>query len=208
MRSIIWPIILIAAPAIAHPVSLAVPIDPQILFGASGPRSLPADHVLRAHVAVAPIAGAPDKIGKFLLPITNARELNEGLSESLAHSGMLDEAAGKPVFRLVPTWEAFDAPSKISFSSRASVTIHYRLERIDTGAVVFARSITTASESRGGDASDRLKGVARLAILTNFASAIACLDHAAYGTAPIECALKPPVTYRAATPPTVMIIRR
>lgn len=208
MRSIIWPLILIAAPAIAHPVSLAVPTDPQILFGAAGPRSLPADHVLRAHVAVAPIVGAPDKIGKFLLPITNARELNEGLSESLAHSGMLDGATGKPAFRLVPTWEAFDAPAKIGFSSHASVTIHYKLERINTGAVIFARSITTTSESRGGDASDRLKGVARLAILTNFASAVACLDRAAYGAAPADCALKPPVSYQAATPPTVMFIRR
>ena len=208
MRPIHWLIaMLIASPAMAaHPVPLAVPLRPEIIFGPNGPRLLPEEHVLRGHVSIEPIAGAPEKIGKLLLPITNARELNEGLKQSLAHSGMLAQGDAQPVFRLVATWQSFDAPAKVSFSSHATVTVHYQLQRVDTGAIIFARSITTTSESRGGEGSDRLKGVARMAILTNFASADACLDKAAYGAAPLECALKPAVTYRARKP-TVVIFK-
>jgi hypothetical protein len=197
-----------AAVVLAAAVPLALPHNAQLLFGTEGPRSLPSDHVLRGHVALEPIAGAPDKIGGFLLPITKAKELNEGLRLSLSRAGMLAEGERKPIFRLEAAWQSFDAPLKISASSRAETSIHYQLKRIDTGAVIFARTITTSSESKGGDAADRLQGVARLAILTNFASAIACIDKASYGQAPMDCALKPAMTYRARQPTVMQFVPR
>ena len=199
---------LVAAAFLVAAVPLALPHNAQLLFGAEGPRSLPADHVLRGHVALEPIAGAPEKIGGFLMSITKAEELNEGLRTSLSRAGMLAEGEAKPIFRLEPVWQRLDAPQKIGVSSRAEAVIHYQLKRIDSGAVIFARTISTISESSGGDASDRLQGVARLAILTNFASAIACIDKASYGTAPMDCALKSAISYRARSPSRVTFIPR
>lgn len=191
---------LAALAILAAAVPLALPANAQLLFGLAGPRNLPAQHVLRGHVALEPIAGAPETLGGFLLPIARASELNEGLRASLSRAGMLAERGAKPVFRLTPVWRTLDAPQKVGPSSRAEVTIDYQLKRVDSGAAIFSRTITTGAESRGGDASDRLKGVARLAILTNFASAIACMDKASYGQAPADCALKPSLSYRAPSP--------
>jgi hypothetical protein len=46
--------------------------------------------------------------------------------------------------------------------------------------------------------------------MTNLASAVVCLDKAAFQRAPADCALKPQMTYRARTPVTTVVtyIRR
>ena len=53
------------------------------------------------------------------------------------------------------------------------------------------RRITTSAAGGGADASMRDNGIVRALIAANFASAANCIDHAAYGTAPSECALTP-----------------
>ena len=73
-----------------------------------------------------------------------------------------------------------------------------------SGEPMFEREISTYSKSTGGDGADRLKGNARLAIMTNLASAVLCLDKGAYQRAPADCALSPAATYRARQPATVV----
>lgn len=76
-------------------------------------------------------------------------------------------------------------------TNTAAVTIHYRLERIDNAQILFDRDITTSAKGGGVDASMRDNGIMRAAIAANFASAANCIDHAAYGSAPTDCALTP-----------------
>ena len=62
---------------------------------------------------------------------------------------------------------------------------------IDDGRELFDRDVTTSAEGGGVDASMRDNGIVRAAIAANFASAANCLDRAAFGDAPGDCALTP-----------------
>jgi hypothetical protein len=204
---------LLAALAAAASTSAALaksfPLNPLGLpFAPESPKPLTPDHPLYRQVALDPVADMPNKVGSFLVPITNAKELNEALRDTLEHANMLAPPGAPAKARLVVRWAGLDAPARISFSSEATARLSYSLIKVENGHELFRRDIVTASRSTGGDASDRLKGNARLAILTNLASAVLCLDKAAYGQAPANCALTPQSTYHAQRPATVIFVPR
>ena len=191
------------------PGNSAVPLQPIGLpFAPESPKPLAPDHPLFQRVALDPIVGMPNKVGKFLIPITSAKEMNQALRQTLDRANLLAPPGVQPKARLLVRWGDLDAPSKISFSSEATATLSYTLFRFENGQELFRREIRTSSRSTGGDAADRLKGTARLAILANLASAVFCLDRAAYMQAPIDCALKPQVAYRARRPSAVIYVPR
>jgi hypothetical protein len=209
MRWILILACLSASASTSAALAKTFPLQPIGLeFAPESPRPLSPGHPLYQRVALDPLADMPSKVGKFLVPITSATEMDEALRETLERANMLAPPAIQPKFRLRVRWGGLNAPSRISFSSEATATLSYTLVRIDNGQELFRRDITSVSRSTGGDASDRLKGNARLAILTNLASAVLCLDKAAYGQAPVDCALKPQATYRAARPSTVIFLPR
>jgi hypothetical protein len=195
-----------ATPAAAKP---AVPLQPFGLpFAPESPRPLSPDHPLFQRVALDPVADMPSKVGNFLMPITSATEMNEALRQTLERANMLAPPGVQPKARLLVRWGSLRAPAKISFSSEATATLSYTLIRLENGQELFRREISTFSRSTGGDGADRLKGNARLAIMTNLASAVLCLDKAAYGRAPADCALTPQASYRARRPSTVIFVPR
>jgi len=196
--------------AIANPAQAkAFPLQPVGLpFAPDSPRPLSPDHPLYRQVALELLADMPEKVGKFLIPITSSKEMNEALRQTLDRANMLAPPGAQPKARLLVRWAGLDAPQKISFSSEATASLSYTLVRAQNNEQLFRRDITTFSRSTGGKGSDRLKGNARLAILTNLASAIVCLDKAAYGRAPADCALKPKMTYRATEPAVVTFVPR
>ena len=160
-------------------------LDPIGLpFAPDSPKPLAPDHPLYHQIALDPVADMPSKVGSFLVPITSAKEMNEALRDTLERANMLAPPGAQAKARLVVRWAGLNAPAKISFSSEATARLSYSLIKIENGQELFRRDIATVSRSTGGDASDRLKGNARLAILTNLASAVLCLDKAAYGQAP------------------------
>jgi hypothetical protein len=164
-------------------------------FAPDSPKPLSPDHPLYRQVALDPVADMPSKVGSFLVPITSAKEMNEALRQALESANMLAPPGSQPKVRLAVRWAGLKAPAK-------------SLIRVDTGQELFRRDISTFSRSTGGDASDRLKGNARLALLTNLASAVVCLDKAAYMRAPADCALTPLATYQARRPATVIVVPR
>lgn len=196
-----------ASPSAA--LAKAFPLNPIGLpFAPDSPKPLSPDHPLYRQVALDPVADMPSKVGSFLVPITSAKELNDALRQTLESANMLAPPGSQPKVRLVVRWAGLKAPAKISASSEATASLSYSLIRVDTGQELFRRDISTFSRSTGGDASDRLKGTARLAILTNLASAVVCLDKAAYMGAPADCALTPLATYQARRPATVVVVPR
>ena len=203
-------IAILVAGAIASSAEAKVfPLQPVGLpFAPDSPRPLSPEHLLYRQVALDPVADMPQKVGKFLIPITSAKEMNEALRETLDRANMLAPPGTQPKARLLVRWCGLDAPQKISFSSQATASLSYTLIRAQNGEQLFHRDIVTVSRSTGGDASDRLKGNARLALLTNLASAIVCLDKAAYGRAPADCALEAKMTYRARKPAVVTFVPR
>ncbi|WP_380874421.1 hypothetical protein [Sphingomonas sp. DBB INV C78] len=189
-------VLLLTSPVVAKP---AVPLVPfGIPFLPESPKPVAPSHPLYQRIALNPIVGMPDKIGAFLIPITNLKEFEEALRETLAQANMLAPPGQPAQAHLTVRWITLDAPTKISFSSNATSSISYVLTRSDNGQQIFARDISTSTKSTGGDGADRLKGNARLAILSNLASAVVCLDKAALGLAPSDCALTPQASYRAA----------
>ena len=200
---------LAAAASTGAALAKSFPLSPMGLpFAPESPRPLAPDHPLYRQVALDPLVDMPGKVGSFLVPITNAREMNQALRDTLDRANMLAPPGAPAKARLVVRWAGLNAPAKISFSSEATATLSYSLVRVENGQELFRRDIVTVSRSTGGDASDRLKGNARLAILTNFASAVLCLDKAAYGQAPANCALTPQASYHAQRPATVIFVPR
>ena len=198
-----------AAASTSDALANAFPLNPIGLpFAPDSPKPLAPDHPLYHQIALDPVADMPSKVGSFLVPITSAKEMNEALRDTLERANMLAPPGAQAKARLVVRWAGLNAPAKISFSSEATARLSYSLIKIENGQELFRRDIATVSRSTGGDASDRLKGNARLAILTNLASAVLCLDKAAYGQAPADCALTPQASYHAQRPATVIFVPR
>ncbi len=191
-----------ATPAAANPPFPLAPFG--LPYSPEAPVPLPADHPLYRKVAIDPIVGMPEKVGAFLAPITKRVEMDEAIRETLDKANMLAPAGTPPKFRLSVRWVSFFAPQKISFSSEASAEIAYTLTRIDSGAQIFTRIIRTAATARGGDGTARLQGNARMALTTNLASAWVCMDKAAYGNAPADCALTALARFQAPRPPIII----
>ena len=178
-------------PAIAKsPVSLN-PFAGAISFSPHRPKAVTAGHPLAASIVVDPIVDAPAKTGIMLNTYMKNAEINEGLVSGLRSAGMVAADPRAAKFRLTATWLEFNAPFRISFSSKATVIVRYELRRIDTGAVIFSRDVTTFAKASGGEGSARQKATARASVAANFAGTIHCLQEAAYGRAPQDCAVSP-----------------
>jgi hypothetical protein len=185
-------LILVSAPALADPgdiplVAIGLPFAPET------PAPVAPDHVLYHDVAVGEIEGLPSTIKSSALNWIAAAKrssVNEGLVETFRRMNLLgtDAAARK---RLGVRWVGSRTPFRIATRNQASVTLHYRLTRADTGQLLFERDITTSAKGDGVDASMRDNGAVRAAVAANFASAAWCIDRAAYGPAPANCALTP-----------------
>ncbi len=173
------------------------PFESNLGFAPQRPRAVDANHPLYGRILLEEVEAMPRRIGSFLLPVTNARELNEALRGTLASSNMLAGSAAAARARLRVTWRRFDLPFRIGFSSRATVAVHYQLSRIDTGQVIYAREIVTAAESRGGEASARARGTGRAAILTNLASLVLCLERAPFEPPSDACVVRPTGSFSA-----------
>jgi hypothetical protein len=190
-------ICIVATPAIAGGGVSLNPMQTTMQFTPHTPEVVPANHPLFMKVMVDPIVDVPDKIGTFMNAFARAKEINEALSKGMTDAGMRSPDANAGPFRLTATWLSFDSPFRISASSRAAVTIRYELRRVNSGAVIFQRDISTSAESSGGNAADRQRGTVRATLAANFAGAIWCIEQAAYGKAPDNCAVSPVGSFAA-----------
>jgi len=195
MRTLILATLLAVAamPAVAGSgdiplVAIGLPFAPET------PRPVASTHPLYQGVEVGEIEGLPSTVGSSALNFIAAAKrssINAALRESFERMNMLSPEGGTPRMRLVVSWRDSHTPFRIGGRNTATATMRYRLIRIATGQQLFDREVTTAAEGGGVDASMRDNGIVRAAIATNFASAANCLDHAALGTAPANCALTP-----------------
>ncbi|WP_420145641.1 hypothetical protein [Sphingobium sp.] len=181
-----------------------VPLSPIGLpFQPGAPVPVAPDHPLYHRVAIDPVADMPGVVGASatggIMGAAKRSSFEKALRETLEKLNLLapDDATAK--VRLTPRWIGMDAPFRISFSSQATVRMGWRVTRIDNGQAIFDRDIETSAESKGGSGSERATGVGRVALMTNIASAMRCIDMAAYGRAPQDCALTPGFTYHAPT---------
>jgi hypothetical protein len=179
-----------------------VPLSPIGLpFQPGAPKAVAADHPLYHRIALDPVADMPNVVGASatggIMGAAKRSSFEKALRETLEKLNLLAPSESEAKVRLSPRWINMEAPFKISFSSRAIVRMGWSLKRIDNGQPLFDRDISTAAESKGGSGSERAIGVGRVALMTNIASAVRCIDLAAYGQAPQDCALTPDFTYKA-----------
>ncbi|MET0361522.1 MAG: hypothetical protein ABW048_07200 [Sphingobium sp.] len=179
---------LTAAPGEIPLVAIGLPFTPE------SPKPVVPTHALRDRIAIGEIEGLPATVGssKFnWIAAAKRSSINAALRESFHRMNMLapDDASAR--HRLTVSWVGSHTPFRIATRNSGTVTMHYRLVRIDSGQLLFDRDISTSAEGGGADASMRDNGIVRAAIAANFASAANCLDRAAYGEAPADCALKP-----------------
>lgn len=169
-------------------VAIGLPFAPE------APVPVDAKHPLFHDVAVGEIEGLPATVKSSALNFIAAAKrssINAALVETFSRMNLLaaSPAAGRK--KLIVTWKGDRTPFHIGTSNSTTVTLHYRLVRVDSGQPLFDREITTEARGGGVDASMRDNGIVRAAIAANFASAANCLDRAAFGTAPADCALTP-----------------
>lgn len=163
-------------------------------FAPAGPVPLEATHPLFHDVTVGDIDGLPATVKSSPLNWIAAAKRsrnNAALAETFRRMNLLAEAPAAGRKKLSVTWMGDRTPFHIGSNNVTSVTLRYRLHRVDNGQLLFDREITTSVRGGGADASMRDNGIVRAAIATNFASAANCLDRAAFGAAPTDCALTP-----------------
>jgi len=176
----------ITSPTFASGVALS-PFDGKLRFVPYSPHVVQRNHPLAEKISIEPVINMPDKIGLFMNSFVKSKEFDEALQSSITTAGMHVQQGDTAKFNLAVTWLSFESPFKISFSSHATVLIRYELSRVDTGAIIFRRDVSTSAAASGGNAADRQKGVARASIAANLAGGIWCLEEAAYGRAPDNC---------------------
>ena len=130
-----------------------VPLSPiGFSFSPSAPAPLKPDHPLYRRIALEQVADMPGVVGgKATLGLAGAAKrssFEKALRETMNKLNMLATTDAEAKVRLSPRWIDMDAPFKISFSSRASVTMGWSLTRIDNGQLLFKRDITTAVQGR------------------------------------------------------------
>lgn len=162
-------------------------------FAPESPAPVAETHELYQQIDVEEIVGLPSAVKSSSLNFIAAAKrssINKALVASLKRMNMLalDPATAKA--RLFVTWRGIEPPVRGSRNA-ATVKLHYRLVRVDTGEQLFEREVTTSAEGRGVDLVQLENGLARAAIAANFASIANCLDRAPSGTAPANCALTP-----------------
>jgi hypothetical protein len=186
-------VLALAATALADPGEIALTAI-GLPFAPEAPAPVAATHPLYQRIEIAEIEGLPPTVKSSALNFIAAAKrssINAGLTETFRQMHLLAPDAAAARFRLAVRWGGSETPFHIGSRNTATATFHYRLARIDTGQVLFDRDVITSMKGGGVDASMRDNGVVRGAIATNFASAANCLDHAAFGTAPADCALTP-----------------
>lgn len=169
-------------------VAIGLPFAPE------APTPVSSSHPLFHDVAIGEIEGLPSTVKSSALNFIAAAKrssINAALSETFRQMNLLAPSPVAGRKRLVVTWLGDKTPFHIGGHNETSVTLRYRLERVDTGQNLFDREITTSAKGGGMEASVRDNGIVRAAIAANFASAANCLDRAAFGTAPADCALTP-----------------
>ena len=169
-------------------VAIGLPFAPET------PTPVDASHPLFHDISVAEIEGLPATVKSSALNFIAAAKrssINAALGETLRRMNLLAESPATGRKRLIVTWKGDATPFHIGTTNSTAVTLHYRLVRVDSGRPLFEREITTRAKGGGADASMRDNGIVRAAIAVNFASAANCLDRAAFGTAPADCALEP-----------------
>lgn len=169
-------------------VAIGMPFAPE------EPKPVNSAHPLFHDVAVADIQSLPSAVKSSAMNFIAAAKrssVNAALSETFRQMNMLAPSPASARKRLIVTWLGDTTPFHIGGHNSTTVRLHYRLEQVDTGQILFDRDIATSAEGGGIDASMRDNGIVRAAIATNFASAANCLDRAASGTTPAECALTP-----------------
>lgn len=184
---------LIAPPAAAASgdipmVAIGLPFTPET------PSPVAPAHPLYHRVEIGEIEDLPPTVGSSALNFIAAAKrssINAALRENFRRMNMLAPDAATARTRLLVSWGGSHTPFRIASRNVATVTLHYRLVRIDNGRPLFDRDITTSAEGGGVDAAMRDNGIVRAAIAANFASAANCLDHAAAGAVPGDCALVP-----------------
>ena len=163
-------------------------------FAPETPTPVASTHPLHHRVEIGEIEGLPPTVGSSALNFIAAAKrssINAALRETFERMNLLAPNATTARVRLTTSWRGSRTPFRIATHNAATATLHYRLVRIDNGQVLFDREVTTSAEGGGVDASMRDNGIIRAAIAANFASVANCLDHAAFGTAPEDCALTP-----------------
>ncbi len=192
--------LLVAAAALITAPAAAVDDIPMVAIGLpfapETPRPVAATHPLYHRVEVGEIADLPTTVGSNPLNFAAAKRssIDKALRESFERMNLLAATPADARFRLTVTWLGSHTPFRIATRNTASTSLHYRLVRIDTGQLLFDRDVVTSAKGGGLDAAMRDNGIVRAAIAANFASAANCLDHAAYGTTPADCALVPNFT--------------
>jgi hypothetical protein len=186
-----------AAPALASGDHSLEPLGRA--FAPESPVPLDANHPMYRGVAFDAIEGMPKRVGPFYAPITSTKEMNEAVRRTLDAANLLAPSGSQPKATLRMRWVAFDAPVRVSSGSEATATLSYTLTSAD-GRQLLDRDIRTHTEAEGGVASERLRGNARLALATNLASALVCLDRAGRGHDAGNCTLRPAVDYIAPAP--------
>jgi hypothetical protein len=186
-------IVLLALPAEAASgdipmVAIGLPFTPET------PMPLISTHPLYHRVEISEIEQLPATVKSSALNFIAAAKrssINAALRESFERMNLVAPDAASARTRLSVTWLGRETPFRISTRNSTTVTFRYRLVRIDNGELLFDREISTSAEGGGVDAAMRDNGIVRAAIAANFASAANCLDRAAFGTAPADCALTP-----------------
>jgi hypothetical protein len=172
-----------AAPSPDIPlVAIGLPFAPE------KPMPVASDHPLYHRVAVGDVEGITAIVRFKAAP---PGRLHKGLRETLERMNLLAPDAAHAKVRLIATWNGLDSPTSFLVASKeTTATLHYQLIRIDNQQVLMDKIIATTVKGEGS-ALDGGMGMARAAIAANFASAAACMDKAAYGRAPDDCALRP-----------------
>ena len=168
-------------------------------FAPETPRPVDSAHPLHHRIEVGEIEGLPPIVKSSALNVFGAAKrssVNKALRETVDKMNMLAPDAQAAKVRLSVRWGGSETPFRIATSNVASATMHYRLARIDDRRILFERDITTSVEGGGVDAAMRDDGIVRAAIGANFASALNCIDRAAFGSAPADCALEPKFSVR------------
>lgn len=192
-RTLILGLALVATPVGADPGDLPM-VAIGLPFGPETPTPLDPGHALYQSIEVGEIEGLPATIKSSSLNFIAAAKrssVNAALRESFRRMNLLAPDPATARKRLAVSWGGSRTPFHIGTHNATSVTFRYRLTRIDNGLLLFDREITTSASGGGADASLRDNGIVRAAIAANFASVANCLDRAAYGAPPADCALTP-----------------
>lgn len=179
------PFALLGAPAARADIPL---VAIGLPFAPEAPHPVASDHPLYHRVQVGEIVDLPGMIRFSAAP---PGRVHKALRETLEQMNLLAPTDADAKVKLVATWGGLDSPAKFLMpGTQTSATLSYRLSRLDNGQILMDRTITTTLAGKGS-AYDGGMGMARGAIAANFASAAMCMDKAAYGHAPQDCALQP-----------------